>query len=57
MSGEIVEVNFQLNDAPELVNSDPYGEGWIFRMRPAEEGELDELLDADGYSEVIEEES
>lgn len=57
ISGEIVEVNTLLSDAPETVNSDPYGEGWLFRLQPADENEVDELLDAEGYSEVVEAES
>ena len=57
VSGEIVEVNSLLSDSPETVNSDPFGEGWLYRMRPADEGEIEELLDADGYAEVVESES
>ncbi len=51
LSGEIVEVNSALEDSPELVNQDPYGEGWLFRMNLDDESALDELLDADAYSE------
>lgn len=54
VSGEIVEVNSLLNDAPETVNSDPYGAGWLFRLQPVDANEVDELLDAEGYSEVVE---
>lgn len=57
ISGEIVEVNTLLSDAPETVNSDPYGSGWLFRLQPVDEKEVDELLDAEGYSEVVEAES
>lgn len=57
VSGEIVEVNDALNDAPESVNTDPYGDGWLFRIRPQSEDELAELLDAEGYAEVVEAES
>lgn len=53
VAGEIVEVNDLLRDAPETVNNDPYGDGWLFRMRPVDEGELDELLDAEGYTGVV----
>ncbi len=53
VAGEIVEVNDLLRDAPETVNNDPYGDGWLFRMRPIDEGELDELLDAEGYTGVV----
>ena len=54
ISGEIVEVNSLLNDAPETVNSDPYGAGWLFRLQPVDDNEVNELLDAEGYSEVVE---
>ena len=57
VSGEIVEVNSVLSDSPETLNSDPYGEGWLYRMQPTDKGEIAELLDADGYSEVVESES
>lgn len=57
VSGEIVEVNSLLSDSPETVNSDSYGEGWLFRMQPTDEDEINELLDADGYAEVVEAES
>ena len=57
VSGEIVEVNSLLSDSPETVNSDPYGEGWLYRMQPTDEREIEELLDADGYAEVVESES
>ena len=56
ISGEIVAVNEALEDAPELVNSDPYGEGWFFRMKPSESGELEEMMDADAYSAFCDEE-
>lgn len=49
VSGEIVEVNTALDDAPELVNEDPYGAGWICAIRPSNRAELDDLLDAAGY--------
>ncbi len=49
VTGEIVERNEDLDDRPELVNADPYGEGWMVRIRPADRTELDALLDADGY--------
>jgi glycine cleavage system H protein len=53
LSGEIVGANEALADAPESINSDPYGEGWIFKMKLADEGELDSLLDATAYAEQI----
>ena len=57
IDGEITDVNSALEDSPELVNQDPYGEGWLFRMKPADEGELDNLLDADGYKAVVAEDA
>jgi len=53
VDGEVTGNNEQLSDSPELINSDPYGEGWIFTMRISDAGALGELLDADGYAEVI----
>jgi glycine cleavage system H protein len=49
VAGEIVARNDALDDTPELVNSDPYGEGWLFEIVPADAGSLDGLLDASGY--------
>jgi glycine cleavage system H protein len=54
LSGEVVAVNEQLEDAPELVNEDPFGEGWLVKIKASDEGEWDELLDADAYREVVE---
>jgi len=54
IGGTIIAVNSVLEDAPETVNQDPYGEGWFYKLRPNDVGELDELLDADGYAEVAE---
>jgi glycine cleavage system H protein len=53
VGGEVVEVNQTLNDSPERVNEDPYGGGWMIRLRVSEEGEL---LSADEYKKVLEEE-
>jgi glycine cleavage system H protein len=55
VGGTIIAVNHVLEDAPETVNTDPYGDGWFFRIQPNDLGDLDELLDADGYAEVCEE--
>jgi glycine cleavage system H protein len=52
VSGEVTEVNAALSDKPELMNSDPFGEGWIARIRLSDEGELDSLLDAAAYMEL-----
>jgi len=55
VSGEVIEINEDLEDAPETVNSDPYGDGWICKMRMDDSGELDALLDAAAYKSLIEE--
>lgn len=54
VSGEIIEVNEALEDAPELINSDPFGEGWIFKIRMSDAGEVDSLLSAVAYRETVE---
>lgn len=54
LSGTIIEVNEALEDAPETVNSSCYDDGWMFKMKPSEESELDNLLDAEAYSAEIE---
>lgn len=56
IGGEIVAVNDSLNDSPELVNSAPYGEGWIFKIKANDEAEVEALLDATGYSALLEDE-
>jgi glycine cleavage system H protein len=53
IGGEVLEVNDALADAPETINSDPYGEGWIFRMNPSDGAEVDALLDANAYEELV----
>ena len=53
MTGEVLEVNEELEDAPELVNEDPYGKGWIIKVAIANPAEADELLDAASYQEKI----
>ena len=50
ISGEVIEVNEALRDAPELMNSDPFGEGWIAKVEMGDSSELDALLDAAGYA-------
>jgi glycine cleavage system H protein len=52
VSGEVVEVNEALRDAPELLNSDPFGEGWIARVELSDRSEIDALLSADAYAEA-----
>ncbi|WP_392339598.1 glycine cleavage system protein GcvH [Moritella marina] len=54
ISGEVVAINEELEDSPELVNSDAFGEGWLFRVKATDESELEALLDAAGYAESIE---
>ena len=53
LSGEIIEFNGDLEDAPEKVNSDPYGEGWIIKIRMGDISEVDNLLSAADYKELI----
>ncbi|MBS0882821.1 glycine cleavage system protein GcvH [Pantoea sp. JGM49] len=55
LSGEIVAVNEELADAPELVNSEPYAAGWLFRIKASDVSELDSMLDADAYKGAIDE--
>lgn len=55
LSGEVVAVNADLEASPELVNSDPYGAGWLFRLKASDDAELDQLLDAEGYQAAIDE--
>ncbi len=57
IGGEIVEVNAALPNTPENVNSDPYGEGWLFRIKLTDKSELDSLLAADAYKELVASES
>lgn len=53
VTGEIIEVNEALEDDPSLVNADPYGEGWMVKVRVSNTDELDELMDAAGYASHI----
>ncbi len=53
LSGEVLEFNEKLEDAPELVNSDPYGDGWIIKVNIAEASELEDLLTAEQYKELL----
>jgi glycine cleavage system H protein len=55
LSGEVLEVNRAVVDAPETVNEDPYGEGWLVRIRLSDPGELDSLLDAAAYKRLVDE--
>ena len=53
VAGEVMEQNETLEEYPELVNKDPYGEGWLIKMKPANLKDVEDLLDAEGYKEVI----
>jgi len=53
VSGQVVETNAGLADHPELINTDPYGAGWLCVIAPSDTGELDGLLDAEGYQTLI----
>lgn len=55
VSGTVIEVNEELEDSPELVNADAFGGGWLFKVKLADEAELDALLDAEGYANSIDE--
>ena len=55
LTGEVLEVNQAVLDAPETVNEDPYGAGWLLRIRLEDPSEVDALLDADGYKQVLKE--
>lgn len=53
VAGDVIGGNDVLADAPETLNDDPYGEGWIFKLQPADAGELDGLMGADGYADFL----
>jgi glycine cleavage system H protein len=53
LSGEIIEFNESLEDEPEKVNSDPYGQGWMIKIKFSDESQLEDLLSADAYKEVL----
>jgi glycine cleavage system H protein len=53
LSGEVIEVNADVVNAPETVNEDPYGDGWLIRIRLSDPAEVDSLLDADAYRQVV----
>jgi glycine cleavage system H protein len=56
VGGEVMEVNSALDDTPEMVNTDPYGDGWLVRMQPSDASELDSLMDAAAYEQFLEDE-
>jgi glycine cleavage system H protein len=53
LSGEVLEVNQQVVDEPETVNADPYGDGWLVRIRVSEPSEAESLLDAEAYKQIV----
>lgn len=55
IGGEVLEVNPELEEHPELVNQDPYGEGWLVKIKPVDMTELDDLLDVEAYKQIINE--
>ena len=55
VTGTVIEINETLEDSPELVNSDPFGDGWLFKVKADDAAEAEGLLDAQGYQESIEE--
>ena len=56
VSGEVIAINEQLVDSPELVNESPYGDGWFYRVRLADPEELEDLMDAEAYQGMLEDE-
>lgn len=56
VSGEIVAVNEALDDEPEIINADPFGKGWLVRIKPSDMAEWESLLDVEAYKKVVEEE-
>jgi glycine cleavage system H protein len=52
IAGEVIEVNESLADTPEMINKDPYGDGWLFKVKPEDVEHLEELLDAEAYGEL-----
>ena len=57
ISGKVLEVNSKIGDAPETLNKDAYGDGWMFRLQPADKAEIDKLLDAKAYEALVAAES
>jgi glycine cleavage system H protein len=56
ISGEVVEVNSELEDSPEKINDDPYGDGWMYKVKIDDPSEVADMLDASAYAEIIAEE-
>jgi len=57
LSGKIIAINEELEESPSLVNKDPYGDGWLFKISVGDHAELEDLLDAESYQEAIEEDA
>jgi len=55
VTGKIIEVDVELEDSPERINDDPYGDGWMYKIKMEDPDEVNDLLDADAYTESIEE--
>lgn len=55
IGGQVLEINPELEEHPELVNQDPYGKGWLIRIKPTDTAEMDDLLDAEAYKQIINE--
>ena len=55
LSGEIIEVNREVVDTPERINEDPYGDGWLVKVRLSDPGEVEDLLDVDAYRQLLDE--
>ena len=53
LSGEVIEFNEDLEDEPEMVNNDPYGKGWMIKISITDNSQIEELLDAQAYQELI----
>ena len=56
IDGEVIDANAALADTPEIVNQDPFGDGWLFKIKPEDPGAIEDLLNAEAYRELIEEE-
>ncbi len=56
VSGTVIDINDKLEEAPETVNQDPYGDGWFYKIDPVDAGQLEELMGGDAYDEICEEE-
>lgn len=53
VAGEVIEFNTNLNNSPELVNSDPFGDGWVVKMKPSDLGDIDQLMDVASYQAFV----